>query len=39
MTAYIKKTNAGRFEVLHDTGIIINTYLHILHNVSSVRNH
>ena len=35
MTAYIKKTNAGRIEVLHDTGIIINTYLHILHNANS----
>ncbi|MGB8938358.1 MAG: hypothetical protein WCC17_24970 [Candidatus Nitrosopolaris sp.] len=35
MTAYIKKTNAGRIEVLHDTGIIINTCLHILHNANS----
>jgi hypothetical protein len=35
MTAYIKKSNAGRIEVLPDTGIIINTYLHILHNANS----
>jgi hypothetical protein len=31
MTANIKKTDAGRIEVLHDTEIIIGTYLHILH--------
>jgi two-component system sensor histidine kinase VicK len=31
----INKTNAGRIEVLHDTEIIINTYLHILQNANS----
>src|SRR5215472_4870045 len=30
----IKKTNAGRIEVLHDTEIIINTYLRILHEAN-----
>src|SRR5215467_4072549 len=34
MTANIKKTDAERIEVLHDTEIIINTYLHILHNAN-----
>jgi signal transduction histidine kinase len=34
MTANIKKTDAGRIEVLHDTEIIIDTYLHILHKVN-----
>ena len=28
MTADTKKTNVERIEVLHDTEIIINTYLH-----------
>jgi hypothetical protein len=32
MTADINKINAGRIEVLHDTKIIINTYVHVLHN-------
>jgi hypothetical protein len=31
----IKKTNTGRIEVLHDTEIIINSYLHILHNANN----
>jgi hypothetical protein len=34
MTANIKKTDAGRIEVLHDTEIIIDTYLHILHKAN-----
>src|SRR5215469_5259484 len=34
MTANIKKTDAERIEVLHDTEIIIKTYLHILHNAN-----
>jgi two-component system, OmpR family, sensor histidine kinase VicK len=34
MTAQIKKTNAGRIGVLHDTEIIIETYLHILHDAN-----
>ncbi|MFZ0221191.1 MAG: hypothetical protein WAM42_05785 [Candidatus Nitrosopolaris sp.] len=34
MTSDIDKTNAGRIEVLHGTEIIINTYLHILHNAN-----
>ena len=33
-TGDIKKTNAGRIEVLHDTEIIINTYLQILHKAN-----
>src|SRR5215469_10968054 len=32
--ANIKKTDAGRIEVLHDTEIIIDTYLHILHEAN-----
>ncbi|MFZ0221736.1 MAG: hypothetical protein WAM42_08590, partial [Candidatus Nitrosopolaris sp.] len=35
MTADINKTDDGRIEVLHGTEIIINTYLHILHNANS----
>ncbi|MGB8938508.1 MAG: hypothetical protein WCC17_25740, partial [Candidatus Nitrosopolaris sp.] len=34
MTSDIDKTNAGGIEVLHGTEIIINTYLHILHNAN-----
>src|SRR5215467_2524296 len=34
MTADTKKTNVKRIEVLHDTEIIISTYLHILHNAN-----
>ncbi|MGC2572771.1 MAG: hypothetical protein WA364_14765, partial [Candidatus Nitrosopolaris sp.] len=34
MTADTKKTNVERIEVLHDTEIIINTYLHILHKAN-----
>ncbi|MGA9149255.1 MAG: hypothetical protein WBZ36_01650, partial [Candidatus Nitrosopolaris sp.] len=34
MTANIKKTDAGRIEVLHDTEIIIDIYLHILHKAN-----
>src|SRR5215470_12365827 len=34
MTANIKKTDAERIEVLHDTEIIIDTYLHILHKAN-----
>jgi signal transduction histidine kinase len=34
MTADTKKTNVERTEVLHDTEIIINTYLHILHKAN-----
>ena len=34
MTSDIDKTNAGTIEVLHGTEIIINTYLHILHNAN-----
>ncbi|HYV52643.1 MAG TPA: hypothetical protein VE971_05045, partial [Candidatus Eisenbacteria bacterium] len=32
--ANIKKTDTGRIEVLHDTEIIIDTYLHILHKAN-----
>ena len=35
MTADINKTDDGRIEVLHGNEIIINTYLHILHNANS----
>jgi two-component system, OmpR family, sensor histidine kinase VicK len=34
MTANIKKPNAGRIEVLHDTEIIIDACLHILHKAN-----
>ena len=34
MTSDINKTNAERIEVLHGTEIIIDTYLHILHNAN-----
>src|SRR5215469_4543984 len=34
MTADTKKTNVERIEILHDTEIIINTYLHILHKAN-----
>ena len=34
MTAQIKRTSAGSTEVLHDTEIIIETYLHILHDAN-----
>src|SRR5215813_13213486 len=34
MTANIKKTDAERIEILHDTEIIIDTYLHILHKAN-----
>ncbi|HYA85135.1 MAG TPA: hypothetical protein VEH06_17060, partial [Candidatus Bathyarchaeia archaeon] len=34
MTANIKKTDAERIEVLHDTETIIDTYLHILHKAN-----
>jgi len=34
MTADTEKTNVERIEVLHDTEIIINTYLHILHKAN-----
>ncbi|MGA8084759.1 MAG: hypothetical protein WB988_23135, partial [Candidatus Nitrosopolaris sp.] len=39
MTADINKTNAGRIEVLHGTEIIINTYLHVLHNANRKWNY
>jgi two-component system, OmpR family, sensor histidine kinase VicK len=34
MTSDVKKTGAGRIEVLHDPEIIIDTYLHVLHNAN-----
>jgi hypothetical protein len=34
MIANIKKTDPGWIEVLHDTEIIIDTYLHILHKAN-----
>jgi hypothetical protein len=34
MTADTKKTNLERIDVLHDTKIIINTYLHIVHKAN-----
>jgi hypothetical protein len=34
MTGDTKKTNVERTVVLHDTEIIINTYLHILHKAN-----
>src|SRR5215469_1891077 len=35
MTNEINKTNPGRIEVVHDSNTIIDTYVHILHNVRS----
>jgi hypothetical protein len=34
MTTDIKKLNAGNIEVLHDTEIVIDTYLQILHKAN-----